>query len=155
MDVETVEKYLADPSEALYRLISFAARDLRRGIQPEFRNWGITGQQFGVLLGAAGGASIASIADQLLTDPTSAGRIVERMEAAKLVERFQLASDRRVVWVRLLPDGAAMLEQYLPLHVQRTREMLRNLTPSEYEMLTALLNKVRDYVADVDSTATE
>lgn len=155
MEADAVARQLAEPHEALYRLVSFTARDLRRGIQPEIRKWGITGQQFGVLLGAANGSSIAEIADQLLTDPTSAGRIVERMEAANLVERYQKPADRRVVWVRLKPEGAVMVEKYLPKHVERAKEMLSCLSDEESDTLTGLLNKVRNYLRDDVPAATE
>jgi len=155
VEPETVAAHLNEPDEALYRLISLAARDLRRGMQPALREWGVTGQQFGGLLGAAQGASIAAVAEQLLTDPTSAGRIVERMEAAKLVERYQRPDDRRVVWVRLLPDGAELLERCLPLHAKRAREMLGPLTDDERETLSRLLNKVRSYLAAGASATTE
>lgn len=147
MDPPRVAEYLNEPSEALYRLISFTARDLRRAISGEMREWGITGQQFGVLLGAAEDSNIAAIAEQLLTDPTSAGRIVERMEAAGLVERYQQPPDRRVVWVRLRPAGRELLARCLPLHVQRTETLLGVLDESERTLLEGLLGKVRDYLA--------
>lgn len=151
MEPADVAEYLNEPSEALYRLISFTARDLRRAIAGEMREWGITGQQFGVLLGAAEDSNIAAIAEQLLTDPTSAGRIVERMEAAGLVERYQQPPDRRVVWVRLKPAGREILARCLPLHVRRARELLGVLDESERSLLEGLLVKVRDYLAAGDS----
>lgn len=155
MESETIAEHLNDPAEALYRQISLAARDLRRGMGAEFRKWGITGQQFGVLLGAVGGARISEIAEQLLTDPTSAGRIVERMEAAGLVERYRQPADRRVVWVRLLPGGEEVLSRCLPLHVERTRELLEVLNGEERHALTAVLAKIRGYLAAGDSAIAE
>ena len=151
MEPEQVAQHLNEPSEALYRLISLTARDLRRGIAPAIRDWGITGQQFGVLLGAAEDANIAAIAEQLLTDPTSAGRIVERMEAADLVERYQQPPDRRVVWVRLRPAGRELLAKCLPLHVERSRQLLRVIDDDERDTLVRLLSKIRGYLATGDS----
>ncbi len=155
MDPARVAEYLNEPSESLYRLISFTARDLRRAIAGEMREWGITGQQFGVLLGAAEDSNIAAIAEQLLTDPTSAGRIVERMEAAGLVERYQQPPDRRVVWVRLQPAGRDLLARCLPMHVERTGGLLGVLDQSERALLGSLLEKVRDHLAAGVSTTAE
>ena len=139
----SITNQLADPHEALYRLISFAARDLRRVLREDFRAWGVSGAQFGVLLGAQEGASIGEIADQLLTDATSVGRVVERMETAGLVERYRELPDRRVVWVRLTERGDELLRTLVPMHVERCREALGFLSSSEVTELTRLLERVR------------
>lgn len=142
-----VAENLAEPHEALYRLISFAARDLRRVLREDFRAWGLSGAQFGVLLGAGGRANIGDIAEQLLTDATSVGRVVERMEAAGLVERYRELPDRRIVWVRLKPRGDEMLRALLPLHVARCREVFASLPEHERDALAKLLDRVRAGVA--------
>lgn len=154
MQSQDVQDLLDDPCEALYRLISFAARDLRRSLQDDFRSWGLTGAQFGVLLGASAGGNIGDIADQLLTDATSVGRMVERMEDAGLVERFRELPDRRVVWVRLLPAGNELLQAMLPLHVERTRQLLGFLGKERQQLFVDLLTDVRDHVATDGSSVT-
>lgn len=151
---QAVSEQLADPSESLYRLISFTARDLRRAIRERLKEWNLSGTQFGVLLGAADGANVGEIAEQLLSDATSVGRVIERMENAGLVERFRQSPDRRVVWVRLQPEGVALLEKVLPHHVACTREMLGGLSPDDRDLLASLLENIRNQVADVPSSDT-
>lgn len=149
---DDVADQLNDPFESLYRLLSFTARDLRASLQDAFRSRGMTGAQFGVLLGASGGGSIGEIADQLLTDPTSVGRMVERMEEQGLVERYRIAPDRRVVWVRLQPRGEALLQELLPLHVHRTRALLSFLGEERRTVLVEILDAIRDHVAAAASS---
>ncbi|MCC7365100.1 MAG: MarR family transcriptional regulator [Dehalococcoidia bacterium] len=150
MDADTtpsgLDSFLRDPDEDLYRLISFTARDLRRALSEDFRAWGLTGAQFGVLLNAATRSNIGDIADGLLTDATSVGRMVERMEAAGLVERYREPPDRRIVWVRLQPRGEELLRELMPRHVQRCRELLGFLDDARRERLIALLGSIRDEV---------
>ena len=150
---ETVEAQLADPCESLYRLISFTSRDLRYALRQELRQWGLTGTQFGVLLGAANGGSVGEIADGIFSDPTSIGRVIERMEAARLVERYRRPPDRRVVWVRLQPAGERLLKKVLPRHVARTNDVLGFLSPEQREQLVDLLTRVRRHVAEAGSSA--
>lgn len=150
---ETVAAQLADPCESLYRLISFTSRDLRYVVRQELRQWGLTGTQFGVLLGAADGGSVGEIADGIFSDPTSIGRVIERMEAAGLVERYRQPPDRRVVWVRLQPEGERLLGKVLPRHVARTTEVLGRLPEDERSQLVELLTKVRRQAAEAGSSA--
>lgn len=145
-DNDEIQSRLSDEHEVLYRLVSLTARDLRRAFQGVFKSVGITGVQFGVLLGALEDASIASIADQLLTDATSIGRVIERMERAGLVERYQRTDDRRVTWVRLLAPGRDLLAAAVPLHVQRARQVLGAVPERDRDALAGILETIRAQV---------
>lgn len=146
---ELVRGHLADPYEALYRLIAFASRDLRQAMRQELAQWGLTGAQFGVLLGAADEGSIGEIADGLFSDATSVGRVVKRMQAAGLVECYRRAPDRRVVWVRLQPAGEELLARVLPHHVARAEEMLGFLPAAQRDQLAGILAAIVDHVAEL------
>lgn len=76
---------------------------------------------------------------------TSGGvtRLVDRMEAVGYVERRKCPSDRRVQFVALTPQGEALLERALPVHLRGIQEhLLDGLSPAEAETLSALLGRV-------------
>ncbi|MFN0094014.1 MAG: MarR family winged helix-turn-helix transcriptional regulator [Dehalococcoidia bacterium] len=141
---------LAEPSEALFRLLALTARDLRRAVRESFRDSGLTGPQFGVLLGAAENQSIGEIAEIMFTDATSVGRLVERMESRGLVARYRIPPDRRVVWVRLTGEGERLLRETLPRHVGLTQELLSVLSERQRTVMQASLTKLR---AQVDASS--
>jgi DNA-binding MarR family transcriptional regulator len=148
MYADWVDAHLTDPNEALYRLVLLAARDLRRAFQDALRAHSLTATQFGVLLGASGHGSIGEIADQLFTDPTSIGRLVERMERGGMVERFRQEEDRRVVRVRLTETGEGLLRQTLPLYVEQSREMLGFLADTRKADLVRTLERIRRHLQE-------
>lgn len=51
------------------------------------------------------------IAQRMITAQTDISRLVDRLEAAQLVERERSAEDRRVVWVSLTSKGQTVLKQ--------------------------------------------
>jgi len=127
---------------------------LRRRLGETLRELGMTGPQFGVLLGAWNGSNVGDIAEQMLTDPTSIGRTIDRMETAGLVERYRQPPDRRVVWVRLRPAGREMLADALPKHVVAAQEMLGFLDTDSRATLVDLLTEIRNQLDKVRSSET-
>ena len=76
---------------------------------------------------------------------TSGGvtRLVDRMEAAGLVERRACPSDRRVQWVGLTEKGHDVLERATAVHLEGIQEHLIDaLREDEVENLNAILAKV-------------
>lgn len=76
---------------------------------------------------------------------TSGGvtRLVDRMEAAGLVERRPCLSDRRVQWIGLTPHGEEMLERATEVHLRGIQEHLIDpLTPEELDQMERILLKL-------------
>jgi DNA-binding MarR family transcriptional regulator len=68
--------------------------------------------------------------------------IVDRMEAAGLVERARSDQDRRVWIIRLTTAGKKVAERARVSPWDLLRHALEELSPSDQEKLTALMRKV-------------
>lgn len=75
-------------------------------------------------------------------DRTSAGQLVEQMEAKGLVERRINSADRRARLLRLTVRGTKLRERLRPKAHLVQAELLSILTPGEREILLELLVRV-------------
>jgi DNA-binding MarR family transcriptional regulator len=90
---------------------------------------------------------MSDLAAQTSLTPSGLTRAVDRLEAARLVERTPCPSDRRGAYARLTDEGLARVTAALPSHLDHVDEYLTAvLTPEEQSDLAALLRKVRDHV---------
>ncbi|WP_336084748.1 MarR family winged helix-turn-helix transcriptional regulator [Nocardia sp. SSK8] len=64
---------------------------------------------------------------------------IDRLAAKNLVRRSPCADDRRSVYVQLTPEGRALVDHLLPLHVANEERLLSALTPTDRDHLAALL----------------
>ncbi len=67
--------------------------------------------------------TVGDLAGYLLLRPHSTVELVDRAEAAGLVERTPDPDDGRVVRVRLTGAGDRILEQLTPAHLDRLHEL--------------------------------
>jgi DNA-binding MarR family transcriptional regulator len=67
---------------------------------------------------------------------------LDRMAAARLVERHPDPTDRRGTLVRLTPRGRRTIDAALPVHVANEARLLAGLTKQERRSLDALLRKL-------------
>ena len=113
----------------LFLLLHDVARLIRVEADKRARVMGMTRAQWGLLLRLARnpGLSQKEVADLLivhkgnglLVEPISVARLVDRLEAAGLVERRADDQDRRIWRLHLLPRATAKLEE-----ISRQRECL-------------------------------
>ena len=92
---------------------------------------------------ADGLAPMGSLADQVALTGGGVTRMVDRMAAAGLVERVPCASDRRVVYAGLTPEGRAVLDKAVSVHDDNLRRMLCDFTDRELVALDELLRRLR------------
>ena len=92
---------------------------------------------------ADGLAPMGSLADQVALTGGGVTRMVDRMAAAGLVERVPCASDRRVVYAGLTPEGRAVLDKAVSVHDDNLRRMLCDFTDRELVALDELLGRLR------------
>jgi DNA-binding MarR family transcriptional regulator len=72
-------------------------------------------------------------------------RLVDRIEAAGLIERQACATDRRVAYAALTAAGRKVLEKATPVHVESIqRHVIDTLDADEVRDLERLLRKLRD-----------
>jgi DNA-binding MarR family transcriptional regulator len=85
---------------------------------------------------------MTDIGRALGVSPTSITKLVNRLEALKLVERVPHETDKRRAWVQITSKGIATMEENLPDARRATRERWQSLTAEEQRTLSHLLTKL-------------
>jgi MarR family transcriptional regulator, organic hydroperoxide resistance regulator len=104
------------------------------------------------LLQEIGDLSLGMLSKEIRAHNSTVTGIVDRMEAAGLVERARSDNDRRVWIIRLTAQGRRVAERARVSPWDMLRHALAELPVSDQEKLTALLRKV---AANVTTTAVE
>jgi DNA-binding MarR family transcriptional regulator len=73
---------------------------------------------------------------------------IDRMEVKGLVERVRDLDDRRSVRVRLTPQGRALIDEILSLHLAKGAHILQPLDPVECEQLASGLRILLESLGD-------
>jgi DNA-binding MarR family transcriptional regulator len=112
------------------RLLEFrvSLRRFQRWSEDQAQAAGLTHVQHQLLVaikGHPGGdpPTIGDLAGYLLLRPHSMVELVDRAEAAGLVQRTKDAEDGRVVRVSLTPDGDLILQKLTRAHLERLHEL--------------------------------
>lgn len=104
---------------------------------------GITLQQFNVLRILRGarpeGLCTLTIAERMLERTPGITRLIDRLEAKRLVARVRSEKDRRQVWCRITPDGLRLLARLDQPVAELDRGFLGGLSRTDQERLGALL----------------
>jgi DNA-binding MarR family transcriptional regulator len=93
------------------------------------------------LLEHHGELTMSRLAELLDVSVSNATGLIDRMEERRLVERIRVPDDRRVVLVRVSPDGERIRDQIETIKQDQMRSILGNL---DGEQLTRLLGAVTD-----------
>lgn len=120
---------------------------LDRHHAPLFESVGLTSPQYNVLriLRGAGPAGLPTLAirDRLVDLSPGITRLIDRLEAAKLVTRDRDGDDRRQVTCRITPAGVALLEKLDRSVDQADEAVVAALSAAEQRTLVRLLDLVR------------
>ena len=114
------------------------------GFAERIARYDVTAAQFGllVLVGANPGATQAALARAFGTDRSAMVRLIDRLEAAGLVDRRAREGDRRSNAITLTGSGEALLER-LKREVRAFEDAATAcLGPEETETLLALLRRI-------------
>ena len=106
----------------------------------DIRREGLSMGQFDVLahVGAAEGATQQQVADALLVTKSNVCQLLDRMEAAGLVERRQQGRSKHLY---LTPAGRRLYDRVVPAHEDRIAEWLSVLEPDEQTQLLGFCAK--------------
>ena len=133
------------PLDSLDRHLGFllhdVARLLRKRFEQKAREVGLTRAQWQVLahLARREGIHQGGLADILDIEPITLVRILDRLEAASLVERRSHATDRRLRLLYLTPKAHPLLEQIWRLGAETREEALSGIAAADREQLMATL----------------
>ena len=117
---------------------------LRDDMEIMLKPHGLTDQQYNVLRILRGaepeGLCRNEIRDRMLNRMSDMTRLLDRLEAAGLVERFRVGDDRRMVMTRITPQGDALLAG---LDEVADRQQERRFQALTDEQVAALLELVK------------
>lgn len=123
------------------------ADELRRSIDSLIDPHGVSAEQYNVLriLRGAGekGLPTLEIAARLLERNPGITRLIDKLEAKQLVERARCETDRRQVFCRITPAGAAIVQSLDEPSRQANTKAFRALSPAQLDELIDLLDRVR------------
>ncbi len=133
------------PRNSIGVLLHETARLLRRRFEQKSRDLGLTRSQWQVLvyLSRQQGARQSALAEQIDVEPITLGRIIDRLEAAALVERRNDPGDRRVWRLYLTERANPLLAELAPIVEAAREEALAGLSESDRAILIRALETIR------------
>ncbi len=128
--------------------IVFLYTESRRITKEAARQYGLTGPQLTVLklLEGVGDLSLSALSEQIRRRNNTVTGIVDRMVAAGLVVRARSEEDRRVIHIRLTPEGRRLARETPVRPMAVFQEALVSLTRTERSDLSRIMLKVADVV---------
>jgi DNA-binding MarR family transcriptional regulator len=125
-------------------LMGRARASLLSGIDARLEQFGLNAMQFAVLKHLAHGdaETAADLCRLMHYDGGSMTRILDRLEERGLLRRERCLEDRRVVYLRVAPNGRALLPRLLAAASAVIDAHLAGFTPGETEMLRAYLKRM-------------
>ncbi|MDB5576162.1 MAG: putative transcriptional regulator protein MarR family [Bradyrhizobium sp.] len=131
-------------------LLHDVARLLRKRFEQNARGSGLTRSQWQVLayLAQNEGINQSGLADLLEIEPITLGRIVDKLQALRLIERHPDPSDRRVWLLRLTPAAHPKLSQLRRLGDVTRGEALTAVSETDTEHLLKTLQTLKANLTD-------
>ena len=134
--------------------VYYTASCLRKKAGEFFHPFGITDVQFNLMMllqhqgGPEGGLSQARLSRMMLVNRANITMLIDRMEKANLVVRTPSSSDRRYNIIKLTARGKKLLAQAEPLYIKEVKRIMATLKEAEQKSMVAMLEKVRNNVAE-------
>ncbi|MDP9177024.1 MAG: MarR family transcriptional regulator [Gemmatimonadota bacterium] len=148
MKRETVARKGASPSaaEVADRIHSAAIR-LLRGLRRQDDKWGLSAPRLSALsvVVFGGPVTLGDLARAEQVRPPTMTRLVQALEAERLVRRTPDADDKRVVWIKATARGRRLLLRGRKARVRALATSLESLDPGSVDTLdraSALLEMV-------------
>lgn len=124
------------------------ADSFRRAVAALLEPHGITPQQYNVLriLRGAGGEPMPTLAigERLIEAAPGMTRLLDRLEAKRLIRRERCAQDRRQVLCRITPAGLKLLERLDPVIAVPEQRLARAWSAAEAKAAIGLLDRARE-----------
>ncbi|OBX24888.1 DNA-binding MarR family transcriptional regulator [Gelidibacter algens] len=108
-----------------------------------FKPFGISRQQYNILRilkGSNEAMKVQTIKKRMIERSPNATRLMDKLYAKQLIERFPCADDRRVVFIQITEKGMALLDS---ISKDFNQELLKNISDEEAVQLSGLLDKMR------------
>jgi DNA-binding MarR family transcriptional regulator len=133
---------------ALLRTASVVSRTLSRVLEP----WGLSLAQYNalrIIRGAGtGGIPTLAIRERMIEEGTTITRLLDKLEAAGLIERERSLPDRRQVICRATAEGKQWLDEIDPVIDAADEEAVAALGPRRLQQFITMLDVVRQANAE-------
>ncbi|NKB57116.1 MAG: MarR family transcriptional regulator [Alphaproteobacteria bacterium] len=145
---------------ALDQLLGFLVNDVSRLMRTRFdsraRDLELTRPQWRVLvfLSTSEGINQSGLADLIEVERMSMARMIDRLEAADLVERRPDANDRRVHLLYLTEKARPLLDEITALANELHDEALDGLSEADRETLRSLLTVIKNNLSPANGSRT-
>jgi DNA-binding MarR family transcriptional regulator len=130
-----------------YLSIQRTADLLARGAEEAIKRWGLSATQYNVLRilrGAGpGGLCCGEVAERMLTHDPDITRLLDRLEKRGLIVRARESKDRRVITVRIAPEGLRILAELDGPIAEFHRLQLGHLGKRRLQLLMEILEIAR------------
>lgn len=140
------QNFVSSHQKAMINIL-FTQGWLKDRISGNLKPHNITMQQYNVLRILRGqypkGLTTSEIRDRMLDKMSDASRLVDRLEKLKLVEKKRNIDDRRLVAVKLSDQGVTLTDK-IRHDEENGQNYLENLSDDEANLLSDLLDKIRD-----------
>lgn len=138
--------------------LTFVLHDVARLMRVRFdqsaRTWGMTRAQCVILikLRCYPGLSQSELATLMEVEPITVGRLIDRLEAAGMVERRPDPSDRRMHRLHLLPAAEPILVKVDAFRSAAVATLRENIPADEWNTALKVLHRIKDTLLS-DETA--
>lgn len=108
-----------------------------------FKPFGISPQQYNILRilnGTDQALKVQTIKERMIERSPNATRLMDKLIAKQLIERFPCMDDRRVVYIKITNTGKQLLES---ISEDFNHDLLKNISEEEAKQLSDLLDKMR------------
>jgi len=131
--------------ENIGTMLAQVSRLIRRSFDERARAIGVTRPQWQVLsiLKRNAGINQGGLAEILEVEPITAGRMIDRLQEARLVERRPDPADRRAWRLHLTGKGEELLETLRPFVSETFGIALEGISEAEQAELLAILERIR------------
>lgn len=100
-----------------------------------------------------GAATFARVVEATGVNKALASRSMHQLEELKLVTISDTPSDARSITLALTGKGQKLLDDVLPVALQRQAHLLSVLTPNERKVLYAAIDKLKDAASEWDDAS--
>jgi MarR family transcriptional regulator, transcriptional regulator for hemolysin len=137
--------HMNNPDRNLGFILHDAARLLRKRFEQKARGLGLTRSQWQVLahLARHEGIHQGALAEILELEPITLVRILDRLQAAGLIERRHHATDRRLRLLYLTDEAHPILGQMRAIGAEARSEALAGVSDADRERLIETLLTMR------------
>jgi MarR family transcriptional regulator, 2-MHQ and catechol-resistance regulon repressor len=128
----------------LYVVLSRARNSVGRLADADIGRHGLSTGEFAILeaLYHKGPLLLGEVQRKILVSSGGVTYLVDRLEAAGLVERRECAEDRRARYAALTPKGEDLMSRIFPAHAEAIEQAVAGLSAEEKRQAIELLKKL-------------